>query len=323
MSNHLSGKNLTFPAGDARLDLTDVFAFLSPTDPGRTVLIMDANTFATGTEFHPDAVYQLNIDTDGDNETDVCFSTVFSAPDDGQQTATVHHSTGTDARGLEATGTVLVDSAPVAFGAEPRITEAGPVQFFAGVRSDPFFADLEGLMHDFQWTGADAFGDKNVFSIALEVPNELLGDNPAFGVWARINVRRDGTLVQIDRGAHPSLTAFFNPEDVKEAYNADQPAKDHEHYHEAWSQVLEKAGYTGQEAGRALNVILPDVLRFDRSQPAGYPNGRALTDDVFDARLAVVTHGQVSGDKTGAHTDLLAEFPFLGHPHPAPQTAGD
>jgi hypothetical protein len=323
MSNHLSGKNLTFPAGDARLDLTDLFTFLSPSDPGRTVLIMDANTFATGAEFHPDAVYQLNIDTDGDNETDICFSTVFSVPEDGQQTASVHHATGADARRMEATGTLLIDSTPVSFGAEPHVTDAGPIRFFAGLRSDPFFADLEGLMHDFQWTGADAFADKNVFSIAFEVPNEMLGGSPAFGIWARITVRQDGGLVQIDRGAHPSLTAFFNPEDAKEAYNADQPTNDTAHYQQTWSQVLEKAGYTGQEAGCALGVILPDILRFDRSQPAAYPNGRALDDDVFDARLSVVTHGQVAGDKTGAHTDLLDEFPFLGHPHPTPRTTSD
>lgn len=317
MSNHLSGKNLTFPAGDARLDLTDVFAFLSPSDPDRCVLIMDANTFATGTEFHPDAVYQLNIDTDGDDQTDIAFSSVFTAPRDGRQEATVRQATGEQARELDATGPVIIDSAPVSFGDIPRVVESGPIRFFAGLRSDPFFADLEGLMHDFQWTGADAFGDKNVFSIALELPNEMLGTDPTFGVWARVNLRRDGALVQVDRGAHPSLTAFFNPEDAKEGYNAGQPAHDHERYGEAWSQVLRKAGYTGQEAGHALRTILPDILRFDRSRPAAYPNGRVLTDDVFDARLAFVTHGQVAGDQTGAHTDLIDEFPFLGHPHPA------
>jgi hypothetical protein len=32
MSNHFSGKNLAFPEDDARLDLTDVFAFSSPAD---------------------------------------------------------------------------------------------------------------------------------------------------------------------------------------------------------------------------------------------------------------------------------------------------
>jgi hypothetical protein len=30
--------------------------------------------------------------------------------------------------------------------------------------------------------------------------------------------------------------------------------------------------------------VLPDILRYDRARPAGYPNGRLLTDNVFDAR---------------------------------------
>jgi hypothetical protein len=76
MSNHFSGKNLAFPEDDAPLDLTDVFAFSAPADLDRIVLIMDANTFATGSEFHPDAVYQLMVDTDNDNEPDITFSAV-------------------------------------------------------------------------------------------------------------------------------------------------------------------------------------------------------------------------------------------------------
>lgn len=321
MSNHLSGKNLTFPAGDARLDLTDVFAFASPADPDRCVLIMDANTFATGTEFHPDAVYQLHVDTDGDNEPDITFSTVFSEPRDGAQTATVYLATGAQAREMAAGGEVIVESAPVSFGAEPQVIDTGRLRFFAGRRSDPFFADLEGLMHDFQFTGADAFGDKDVFSIALEMPNDVIGENPSFGVWARINLKRDDGLVQVDRGAHPSLTAFFNAEAAKEEYNARQPAGDHDHYTEPWSQVLQKSGYTGEEAGRALTIVLPDILRYDRNSPASYPNGRTLTDDVFDARLAFVTNGHVSGDQTGPHSDLLADFPYLGNSHSAPPAA--
>jgi hypothetical protein len=42
MSHHLSGPNLRSPAEDARLDLTDVFAFAAPSGD-RCVLIMNAN----------------------------------------------------------------------------------------------------------------------------------------------------------------------------------------------------------------------------------------------------------------------------------------
>ena len=55
---------------------------------------------------------------------------------------------------------------------------------FAGLRSDPFFADVEGTLHGFQWTGHDDFAGNNVDSIALEVPSDVFGADPVIGVWA-------------------------------------------------------------------------------------------------------------------------------------------
>lgn len=37
MSHHYSGPNIGFPRGDARLDLTDLYAFPKPGDPGRSI----------------------------------------------------------------------------------------------------------------------------------------------------------------------------------------------------------------------------------------------------------------------------------------------
>ncbi|HEY6813006.1 MAG TPA: DUF4331 family protein [Propionibacteriaceae bacterium] len=215
MSNHFSGKNLAFPEDDARLDLTDVFAFSSPADLDRIVLIMDANTFATGSEFHPDAVYQLLVDTNNDNEPDVTFSAVFSEPQAGAQSVTLYRATGAEAGDMEPKGEVIIESSPVSFDSDVEVAEAGPFRFFAGRRSDPFFADVDGLLHNFQWTGADLFGDKDIFSIAMEMPNDVLGEQSEIGVWARINLRRNGDLVQIDRGGHPSLTAFSTLKTLK------------------------------------------------------------------------------------------------------------
>ena len=89
MSNHFSAAMLKFPGDDARLDLTDLFVFASPQNAGRTVLIFDANPFMTGADFHPDAVYRLNVDNDGDVQADVAFSLVFSESYRGTQTATL------------------------------------------------------------------------------------------------------------------------------------------------------------------------------------------------------------------------------------------
>jgi hypothetical protein len=37
--------------------------------------------------------------------------------------------------------------------------------------------------------------------------------------------------------------------------------------------------------------------------------------------LSVLTNGKVTEGKVGSHTDLLAEFPYVGTPHHAPRTA--
>jgi hypothetical protein len=72
MSNHFTGLSLGPPLGDQRLDLCDLYAFQSPTDPTRTAIILNANPNADA--LHPDAIYRLNIDNDGDLLTDVALS---------------------------------------------------------------------------------------------------------------------------------------------------------------------------------------------------------------------------------------------------------
>ena len=84
-----------------------------------------------------------------------------------------------------------------------------------------------------------------------------------------------------------------------------------------WTNILQASGgYTAEEAAATARTALPDILRYDRAQPATYPNGRALTNDVFSARMAFLTNGKVSSDGLKPHDDLLAEFPFLGPPNP-------
>ncbi len=38
---------------------------------------------------------------------------------------------------------------------------------------------------------------------------------PVIGVWATISLRRDGELVLMDRGGHPTINAFINPDGEK------------------------------------------------------------------------------------------------------------
>ncbi len=61
----------------------------------------------------------------------------------------------------------------------------------------------------------------------------------------------------------------------------------------------------------------PSIQALERAQ--GYlklPNGRALTDDVFSARMIFMTHGRANPQGVIPHDDLLAHFPYLGPPNP-------
>jgi hypothetical protein len=337
MSNHFSADNLKFPGDDRRLDMTDLFVFRAPEgehrhgllhhhQPGTTVLIMDSNPTSapppipapvTGPEFYPGAIYRINVDTDGDNQADVAFSFVFSEYEDGKQTGTAWYATGAQARQAEPGGEVLAETIPVSFDGTAQPVQAGRIRLFAGLRSDPFFADVEGALHGFVWTGHDDFADNNVDSIVLEVPDDMLG-GPVIGVWASISrYRDDGTLEQLDRGGNPTINPFINPDGEKNLYNSRQPADDVANYLEPWSKILENAGgYTPEAARAAALQVLPDILHYDRTEPATYPNGRIPTDDVYSLRFGWLTNGKVPPDGLEPHDDLLAEFPFLGPPNP-------
>ena len=325
MSNHFSAANIGFPGDDRRLDFTDLFVFQSSDDPDKTVVIIDSNPTSapppipaptTGPEFHPDAVHRINIDTDGDSRADIAFTFTFSKFENGVQTVSAWYATGSQARQPEPGGELLTDSLPVSFDGVARPVQAGAIRLCAGLRSDPFFADVEGALHGFVWTQHDDFAENNVDSIALEIPNEMLGGGPAIGVWATISLRRNGTLVQMDRGGHPTINPFINPDSEKDLYNARQPVDDVPNYLGPWSKILEGNGYSPEEAEAAVMEVLPDILPYDRTKPATYPNGRVLTDDVYSARFAWLSHGKTPPTGLKPHDDLQAHFPYLGLPNP-------
>ena len=101
-----------------------------------------------------------------------------------------------DDRRLDLTDVFVFKSQADAEKTVPIIDSAKPIsigkiRLFAGLRSDPFFADVEGALHGLEWTGHDDFAQNNVDCIALEVPNEMLGAGLVVGVQAIISRRRD------------------------------------------------------------------------------------------------------------------------------------
>jgi hypothetical protein len=99
----------------------------------------------------------------------------------------------------------------------------------------------------------------------------LTASGPQVGVWATVSVRRDGTITQVDRGGHPTINPFINPNNIKNEYNLRQPADDVANYLPLWTKLLEGNGYTPAAAGAAARIVLPDILRYDHTRPAAYP----------------------------------------------------
>jgi hypothetical protein len=330
MSHHYSGPDWGFPHGDARVDLADLYAFPRPGDAGRSVLMMNVHPSVgenppgpTTTEpFAPEALYELKIDTDGDAVADIAYRVRFSSSRSGAQTATLRRAQGAQAAGSGDGGQAIVEGAPVSTGREARVTQAGDHRFFAGWRSDPFFFDRRGALNNMQFTGDDFFADKNVCSIVVEAPNSAFGGNEV-GLWHRTLIPANGAgggWDQVERGAGPAqlfLALGLTGAD-RDAYLAGEPADD-ARFVAGFAHALEHTGgYTPEEARRVAGMLLPDILSYDPTRPAFFPdNGRTLTDDALDHVLALVTNGKVTDDKVGPHGDLLAEFPYVAPPHNA------
>ena len=152
MSHHYSGPDFGFPHGDARLDLTDLYAFPKPSEADKSILIMNVHPSAvvnppgptTREPFTPEALYELKIDTNGDAVADIAYRVRYSSSADGSQTATLRRVEGAQAAETGDSGQVMIEAAPVSTGRDARVTEASRYRFFAGWRSDPFFFGTRG-----------------------------------------------------------------------------------------------------------------------------------------------------------------------------------
>jgi hypothetical protein len=238
-ADHLDAPGLTPPPGGDGIgtDLTDIYAFRSPANASKTVLIMNVNGLTTGdlanppgpdrpfgtkvpqVEGNPNVSYNFRIDADGDAVADRTIRVSFNKPqDDGSQHMRVAVLNGSGDELLEFAG----DS--TGFG-EPAVVNDGPsgITFFAGRRDDPFFFDLIGFLNVLDIGGRsfvgcggpsshperDTFKDQNVSSIVIEVPSSMLeaGGDSKIGVWATTNVGDN----QIDRMGRPAINTVFIP----------------------------------------------------------------------------------------------------------------
>lgn len=324
MSHHLSGLGVSPTSGDARSHFTDLFAFQKPGDPRKTILIVNVNPVlgTTDSDINPESIYEIRIDGDGDAVADSVLRIRFSGAA-GDQKATVTLASVSTAIDKPDGGEPVIKDAPITIGDDPVITSSGDYRFFAGIRSDPFFADFAGALDNFKWTGQDYFADKNVFAIVLEVPNTALGPRSQVGIWARALVRQDGQLVQGDRLGRPAIDFVYNPADEQKAiWNAQEPTEDRANFLDSFAKVFESTGHSPEEARAGAGQLLPDLLTYDYNSGAGFPNGRKPTDDVINMGIAQLSRGAVPHDGLRPHADLLQDFPYLGPPHPTAEIVG-
>ena len=147
----------------------------------------------------------------------------------------------------------------------------------------------------------------------LKFPTQNLGlTRSEFGPAPSIKLEMAGSR---QTGVEDPLQAVFLVGAQREAYLSGEPAGD-DRFVDAFAHELEHSGgYTTEAATAVAGTLLPDILYYDPSKPARYPdNGRTLTDDVVDVFLSIYANRKIT-DKVGPHRDLLGEFPYLGPPH--------
>ena len=318
-ADHLDAPGQTPPGGDTRLDITDVYAFQSPSNPSNTVLIMNVNPLAgvlnDGT-FRSGAAYDIKIDSNGDAQEDLTYRIRFGAPNGSlvQQVRLFREGSGPD------------NDNPIAKGKTGQnISIPGGGMLRAGVFDDPFFFDLNGFKAaDFCAPGdtrPNFFVGLNVSSIVLEVPSSWLGSNN-IGVWARTVLNEK----QIDRMGRPAINTVFIPNNPfepmgsepsqKNAFNAGRPRADQRNFR---AEVVDTLAifYPGDPGtvNALADILLPDILTVDTSNPAGFLNGRGLADDVIDTELALVTNGAVTSDCVANDSTFSGSFPYLAPPN--------
>jgi uncharacterized protein DUF4331 len=301
-------------------DITDFFIFQNPDNPTNSILILNVNPDAPtkASTFDSEASYEIKIDTNADAVADIAFHILFSSAVGGQQKATVYRASGESAQSNGEVGEAIIRNAPVSFDSEVRITSVGEYRFYAGLRSDPWFADVDGVFNNMQFTGRDTFANANIFGMVIEVPNSALGSNSQLNVWARTIASIDGERGQMDQMGHPLVPAVLTPtEEDRHLFLHTPPPQQRTIFLPKFTAFFQNAGYSQADADRLALQLLPDILPYDYARQAGYPNGRKLTDDNLDLMLALITNGKVTRDLVGPHADLLNEFPYLGSPHPS------
>lgn len=331
MSHHF---NSAAAKADGRLNLTDLYVF--PTSERSTTLVMnigpDAGQGKSSPEaFHPRATYDFNIDLDGDLREDLRYRLAYA--EDGSWT--VHKQLGFNEPRGEAGAQIARASA---LGETVGLRGGGRV--WAGLAADPFVANVAGFFsfmksvangqpdYSFFNEPNNKFDGRDVMSIVLELPNEILGgDSNRIRIWSSITgLEPDGGYQQVSRWGMP-LAAFMvagQPEEF-DAFNQAHPfdSNDYERKQavEYLTRVVSTTSLIADPVAYAKEVVdtyvVPVALPYQIGTPAAFTmggvNGRALSDHVYDVLMTRVTNRPISaGMEPRASREA---FPYVNEPN--------
>jgi hypothetical protein len=326
---------------DPRLNCCDLYLFRG--GPGTTVMAMTSNADAgisSPDAFHPEGLYAIRIDTNGDAKEELAFKFRFGNPEhsDGDQHRHVQSFKVIRAVGAEMPGTageVLVE------GHTGAILTVGKIRAFAGLVPElwagdafAFFTTLTNLFSEDKYDPKtfnhreNLFQNRNVMAIVLEVPNGMIGEG-RIAAWATISLFGHAPEVQICRWGYPLITHLFlsNPStpELTAKYHAGSPADDKSTIGPAIAAfTAHLSARAGGEADsehygeRVAAMLCPSLLPYELGTRAEFSaarfNGRYLTDDAYDAMLSIATNTGVK-DGVGPDTSRTRQdFPYYGEP---------
>ena len=324
-ADHLDAPNLAPDQGNGNVDINDLYAFQSPSNPDNTVLIMTVNPGAGGavsadSSLRESAFYSFNIDNDADNVADISYTASFSGGAglmNEQQMFTINRTVTGATPTLFASGTTGgTTGGGVAF---TGATSGSQAQ--VGTFDDPFFFDLTGFQNTLAgtggFTGDDFFEGLNVTAVIIEVPSaDLINASSNISVWATTT---DGGN-QIDRIGRPAINTVLIPSERKDEFNAASPVNDGVFGDDVELIITGTLGNSQENAEALSAILLPDVLTVDTADAAGFLNGRGLSDDVIDAELGLLTDGAITTDGVDVNDNSFSDqFPYLAAANPVPE----
>jgi hypothetical protein len=298
---------------DPAADLGDIYAFLDPNDPTRLVLALTIFPFAVpqsgGYTFGRDVLYQMKIDNDGDAREDFVIQMLCTGAGGGQ-TCRVYGPAKPSAANVGARNRVLTTADSIEGRFNTTFGDATRVQAFAGLRDDPFVADIgqlirivgTGTQDAFREvelgalgvtlrgrpaaqgrSGFDTFGGFNILAMVVSLPKSTVrGSGSRIGVWGTSS-RQDRqessnlalenrTFVQIDRMGQAAFNTVFVPPDRKDIFNALPPHEDVAFASGLVPDALTSDDATGNTiAGRASLLTLLGLTALPNGAPLLLP----------------------------------------------------